>query len=51
VDVVICGARNDQDVIDASDAMDKGPLAKDEVEWMRKVGDAVRANVMPIRDR
>jgi aryl-alcohol dehydrogenase-like predicted oxidoreductase len=41
VDVVIAGARNDQDVIDACDGMAKGPLSPDELGWMRRVGDVV----------
>jgi predicted aldo/keto reductase-like oxidoreductase len=51
VDCVIAGARNDQDVIDACNAMDKGPMSPDEVAWMKKVGDAVRANATSLRDR
>jgi hypothetical protein len=51
VDVVLCGARNDQDVTDACEAMDKGPMSDTEVTWMKKVGDAVRASVTRIRDR
>jgi hypothetical protein len=41
VDVVIAGARHDQDVIDACDGMAKGPLSPDELGWMRRVGDVV----------
>jgi len=51
VDVVLCGARNDADVVHACDAMEKGPLSADEVAWMRKVGDSVRATVTKVRDR
>jgi predicted aldo/keto reductase-like oxidoreductase len=51
VDVAICGGRNDQDVIDACDAMDRGPMSPDELAWMRKVGDAVRGNATSLRDR
>jgi len=50
VDVVICGGRNDQDVIDACSAMEKGPMTPDELAWMRQVGDAVRNNATKIRD-
>jgi predicted aldo/keto reductase-like oxidoreductase len=51
VDVVTAGARNDQDVLDACAAMEKGPMSPDELAWMRQVGDAVRANVTSVRDR
>lgn len=50
VDVTICGARNDQDVIDAYAALEKGPMSPDELAWMRRVGDAVRGSVTKIRD-
>ena len=50
VDVVICGARNDQDVTDACSAVEKGPLGPDELAWMRTIGDAVRGNATKIRD-
>ncbi len=51
VDAVLCGARSTQDVKDALDGLEKGPMSADEVAWMRKVGDAVRANVISFRDR
>ncbi len=51
VDAVICGARNDQDVIAAYDSMEKGPMSADEVKWMHQVGDAVRASATGLRDR
>jgi aryl-alcohol dehydrogenase-like predicted oxidoreductase len=50
VDVVICGGRNDQDVVDACSAMDKGPMNADELAWMRSIGDAVRSSATKLRD-
>lgn len=50
IDVAICGARNDQDVIDATDAVAKGPMSADELAWMRRVGDLVRGGATSLRD-
>lgn len=51
VDVAVCGARSTEDVRSACDAMAKGPMSEDELAWMRKVGDAVRAVSTGLRDR
>jgi aryl-alcohol dehydrogenase-like predicted oxidoreductase len=51
VDVALCGARNDQDVKDALDNLDKGPMTPEEIAWMKTVGDAVRARATNLRDR
>jgi predicted aldo/keto reductase-like oxidoreductase len=50
VDVVLCGARNETDVTQALDGLEKGPMSASELGWMQKVGDAVRSNVTRIRD-
>ena len=51
VDVVLCGARSEQDVKDALDRVAKGPMDPDELAWMHEVGDALRASVTKLRDR
>ena len=48
VDVVISGPKNAAELDEALAALDRGPLSDDELAWMRRVGDGVRA--MPAVD-
>lgn len=41
VDVVICGPANRAQLDTAVAALKKGPMSKDRMEWMHRVGDAV----------
>ena len=43
VDVVIAGPKNGAELDEAMAALDRGPLTADELAWMRRVGDGVRA--------
>jgi aryl-alcohol dehydrogenase-like predicted oxidoreductase len=51
VDCVLAGAQNEKQVNEALDQLAKGPMSPDELAWMRKVGDQVRASVTTLRDR
>jgi aryl-alcohol dehydrogenase-like predicted oxidoreductase len=48
VDVVIAGPANSAELDEAMAALDRGPLTADELAWMRRVGDGVKA--MTARD-
>ena len=41
VDVAIAGPDNEEHMRQALDALDKGPLADDEQQWTRRVGDHI----------
>jgi aryl-alcohol dehydrogenase-like predicted oxidoreductase len=41
VDLVLCGPTNDDQVLEACAALERGPLDEDELAWMRRVGDHV----------
>ncbi|MDH5478502.1 MAG: aldo/keto reductase [Nitrospinota bacterium] len=41
IDVTLCGAANEEQMRHALDAVDKGPMTEDEMEWMRQVGAAL----------
>lgn len=43
VDMTLCGPANREHVRTACDALAKGPLSEDELDWMRRVGDHVHA--------
>jgi hypothetical protein len=43
VDVVLSGPRDGAELDEAMAALDRGPLTDDEMAWMRRVGDGVRA--------
>ncbi len=43
VDVVIAGPRNGAELDEAMAALDRGPLSSDELAWMHRVGDGVKA--------
>jgi aryl-alcohol dehydrogenase-like predicted oxidoreductase len=43
VDVVIAGPANGAELDEAMTALDRGPLTRDELAWMHRVGDGVRA--------
>jgi aryl-alcohol dehydrogenase-like predicted oxidoreductase len=43
VDVVISGPANGGELDEALAALDRGPMTADELAWMRRVGDGVRA--------
>jgi predicted aldo/keto reductase-like oxidoreductase len=43
VDVVIAGPKNGEELDEAMAALDRGPMSEDELAWMRRVGDAVKA--------
>jgi len=43
VDVVIAGPKNGEELDEALAALDRGPMSEDELAWMRRVGDGVRA--------
>jgi len=43
VDVVLSGPRDGAELDEAMAALDRGPLSDDELAWMRRVGDGVRA--------
>jgi aryl-alcohol dehydrogenase-like predicted oxidoreductase len=43
VDVVIAGPKNGEELDEALAALDRGPMSDDELAWMRRVGDGVRA--------
>ncbi|MDH5508832.1 MAG: aldo/keto reductase [Nitrospinota bacterium] len=38
IDVTICGPADEEQMRHALDAVEKGPMTEDEMEWMRKVG-------------
>ncbi len=42
VDVVLCGARDGQEIAEAFTAIERGPMDEDELAWMKRVGAAVR---------
>ena len=41
VDMTLCGPANAEQVREACDALESGPLDEDELAWMRRVGDHV----------
>ncbi len=41
IDVCLTGPGNDDQMRHALDAVDKGPMSEDELDWMRKVGQAL----------
>lgn len=43
VDVAIAGPSDEQQMRQALDALDRGPMDEDELAWMRRVGDAIYA--------
>jgi aryl-alcohol dehydrogenase-like predicted oxidoreductase len=43
VDVVISGPANGEELDEALAALDRGPMSDDELAWMRRVGDGVKA--------
>ena len=43
VDVVISGPSNGEELDEALAALDRGPMSDDELAWMRRVGDGVKA--------
>jgi aryl-alcohol dehydrogenase-like predicted oxidoreductase len=43
VDVVISGPANGEELDEALAALDRGPMSEDELAWMRRVGDGVKA--------
>jgi aryl-alcohol dehydrogenase-like predicted oxidoreductase len=43
VDVVLAGPRNGAELDEAIAALDRGPLSSDELAWMQRVGDGVKA--------
>ena len=43
VDVVLAGPRNGAELDEAMAALDRGPMSADELAWMRRVGDGVKA--------
>ena len=43
VDLVLAGPRNGAELDEALAALDRGPMAADEIAWMKRVGAAVRA--------
>jgi aryl-alcohol dehydrogenase-like predicted oxidoreductase len=43
VDVVLLGPKNTQQLDEAMTALDKGPMSDEDMQWMRRVGKAVRA--------
>jgi aryl-alcohol dehydrogenase-like predicted oxidoreductase len=43
VDLVLSGPRDGAELDEAMAALDRGPLSDDELAWMRRVGDGVRA--------
>ena len=59
VDVCLSGPKNGEELDHALDAMDRGPMAEDEIAWMRRVGAHVhtatktqpRAGAMALLDR
>ena len=42
IDVCLTGPANQEQMRHALDAVDKGPMTEDELDWMRKVGDALK---------
>ncbi|HTJ40810.1 MAG TPA: hypothetical protein VL463_01905 [Kofleriaceae bacterium] len=44
VDVVLCGPKDGHELDEAMHALDRGPLSEDELAWMRRVGDGVKAS-------
>ena len=42
IDVCLTGPSNPDHVTSALEALDRGPMAPDEIAWMRRVGNAVR---------
>ncbi|MBI3071569.1 MAG: aldo/keto reductase [Deltaproteobacteria bacterium] len=46
VDLTLAGPRNGADLKGLFDAIDKGPMSADELDWMRHVGDHVHAKAM-----
>jgi aryl-alcohol dehydrogenase-like predicted oxidoreductase len=52
VDMTLCGPANREHVREACDALAKGPLAEEELAWMRRVGDHVygRSPLTPLTD-
>jgi len=43
VDVVLCGPKDGAELDEAMAALDRGPMSADELAWMQRVGDGVRA--------
>ena len=43
VDVVLAGPRNGAELDEAMAALDRGPMSAEELAWMRRVGDGVKA--------
>lgn len=43
VDVVLAGPRDGAELDEALAALDRGPMTEEELAWMRRVGDGVRA--------
>jgi aryl-alcohol dehydrogenase-like predicted oxidoreductase len=43
VDLVLSGPRDGAELDEALAALDRGPMSEDELAWMRRVGDGVRA--------
>ncbi len=43
VDLVLSGPRDGAELDEAMAALDRGPMSPDELAWMRRVGDGVRA--------
>lgn len=41
VDLVLCGAANERELTENLQAVEKGPLSADEMQWMREFGKAV----------
>jgi predicted aldo/keto reductase-like oxidoreductase len=48
VDVVLAGPRNAVDLDEAMSALDRGPMAPDELAWMKRVGAHVKRSVGPV---
>ncbi|MEZ4219370.1 MAG: aldo/keto reductase [Polyangiaceae bacterium] len=47
VDVCLCGPKNGQELDQAMDALELGPLLEDETAWMRRVGKTVHERRPP----
>lgn len=48
VDVVLAGPANGAELDEALLALERGPMSDDELAWMRRVGDGVRARPAPL---
>ncbi len=47
VDLALFGPADHAQLLEGLAALDDGPMSKDELDWMRRVGDAVRATNRP----